>query len=590
MEKSVNHKPEYLMLSQICQIIGGTMHAQDCGIKCAVYAKDKIEEGCLFFALTERLVETYMDIPLAMEKKAAAIVTEKYIDEYPCIVVEDSFEAYMRLAEWYRSRMDIQVVAITGSIGKTTTKEMTSYVLNNAFCVEQNEGNQNYAAAFAQGIINLNNQTDIYLQEKSVTTHMHQSSVACKPTIAVITNIGYSHVERYGRREDIFYEKMKITDGMDKNGVLILNADDDLLCQFNDDMNRSIITYGIENENVDFRAVDIIKDQEGYNFIICHGKKRQPARINCSGKHNVANALAAYIVGLQLGMDVDKILDGLAQYHPTGYRQNFLSIGETIIYADCFNAAPDSVKAALDTLETLDDTNGEKIAVLGNMYGFGTYMEEFHREVGRYINSKKIDRVILYGENMLFAYEEINNPSIKKNHIIWRNDLIELLRSEIVGTKCMVLFKASLGIIAGVIDEVFEIKQKRGFNFARYRMQSVEKRALKEYFSANHIESAALYGLHVRELELVKLLDDCGVKVKYGIDRKAKYLPNQLYPIDIKGPDQDLEIIDMVIVTITNYDKTFIYNIKNKFNSDRVYSFEELYEKAIIAMRERIRS
>lgn len=584
MSNYINGKPQGIMLSEICNILNGTPYGvTDREISKVSHIKRTIEEGSLFFAFQTWRVDTYSNIFNAMEKKVAAIVTEKRIVDYPCIVVQDSHQAFMDLCAWYRERMNIDVIAITGSIGKTSTKEMVACVLENAFCTEKNQENANSSDLAAMNIMNLQDATEKLVQEVAMQD-IHSTSMAIQPTISVITNIGYSHVESFGSRENIFKEKIKILDGMNETGIAVLNIDDDMLAKYALQTPKRVITYAINNMEADVRAENICKYDGGYRFDIVYKGQKCSAKTSCPGKHNILNALAAFVIGELAEMDWADIIEGIACFQPKGYRQNIFVKKGVTVFADCFNAAPDSVKGALDTLESMEVTGqGKRIAVLGDMLELGVYSKELHEEIGNYLNDKNIDMVILYGQKVKYTGNCIVNKKIDVRCAIKRSELIDILKKEALQENSIVLFKGSHGMeLEGVIDELFDTRFSMPFYENKYVHERLkrEKRDVAGYFRQKNYKCAAIYGISVDESDLITMLRNAGVEVKYAIDRKSKYIPRDLYEIPVFSLEDELEAVDMVFVSLRTYDDELLTNIQSTLGAD-VLTYKKLMAEIV---------
>lgn len=555
MERYENGKPKQVLLSEICNIMGVPCELEDRYIKKIAHVTRNIEEGCLFFAFCTWRVDTYSNILKAMEKKAAAIVTEKYIEGYPCIVVGNAYQAFMNLGAWYKQQMDIDVIAVTGSIGKTSTKDMISFVISDRFSIEESYENGNSSDLAAMNIIDLKGTTEILLQEMAIQG-IHDASMTLTPDVAVITNIGWSHVESFGSRQKIFEEKLKITDGMRDGSVLVLNIDDDMLNQCKSVGNLKIVTYAIDNKEADFRAENIKINGEGYCFDICVDgeRKKYPARICCLGKHNVLNAVAAFAVGIQMGMEPTDIIEGIKKFRTTGFRQNIFKKNNITVLADCFNAAPDSIRTAINTLENIEVLNGGKrIAVLGDVWELGEYSEKLHREIGKFINNTKLDLLILIGKEVGWIEKEINSPNICVKRVFNHKQLVSLLKRDALDENNVILFKGSHGMeLARVIDELF------GTDYMDYPFEKAyvagrlerEAKDIGKYFSKKGWKTAAVYGISLSEKELLKVFEKYGVHVKYAIDRKARFLPENIYAVRVVSPEDELEKADVLFDSV----------------------------------------
>ncbi len=228
-------------------------------------------------------------------------------------------------------------------------------------------------------------------------------SKAVRPDIAVITNIGVSHLQNLGTRENILAAKLEILSGLKEGGPLLLNRDNDLLQTVGADTYKNICLYSAENHNADYYAKDIRENTFETTFTICHGEEEIPAKIPCIGRHNVQNAVCAFAVGRMMGLSWEECLQGLLSYVPSGNRQRIFCTGGVTVMADCYNASPDSMHASLTTFASLP-CQGKHVAVLGDMLELGQMEEPGHLGVGRLCAQLHLDELICYGSrSVLYA-------------------------------------------------------------------------------------------------------------------------------------------------------------------------------------------
>lgn len=321
---------------------------------------------------------------------------EKYQDKF-IIIVEDTIKAMQKIAEYKRSLYNIPVIAITGSVGKTSTKDMVASVVNKQFNTLKTEGNYNNHIGVPLTIFRLKNE-DAMVVEMGMN-HLGEISILtkiAKPTVAVITNVGTAHIGILGSRENILKAKLEILEGLDQNGYVVINNDNDLLHKWylENKENYNIITYGIENES-DYMAENIVSKENGSTYIL--KGTNQKVEVPVGGNHFVQNSLCAIAVGSIFKMPLEKMVDGIYEFELTKKRMDITTLENNItVINDYYNANYDSMKAALEYLGKLQEKR--KIAVLGDMLELGDYSQELHEKVGEEVVKNKIDILITVGE------------------------------------------------------------------------------------------------------------------------------------------------------------------------------------------------
>ena len=367
----------------------------------------QVESGYLFVAIPGEKVDGHKFIPDVFAKGAAAVLSEQQLEDPagPYILVESTTKALRDLAEYYRKSLDIKVVGITGSVGKTSTKEMIASVLSEKYRVLKTEGNYNNEIGLPLTIFKIRAEHEVAVLEMGISEfgEMHRLATMANPDICVITNIGLCHLENLKTRDGILKAKTESFAHLKKDGIAILNGDDDKLSTVRQVGDKEPVFYGME-EKMEYRE-DAKKSvyATGVENLGLYGMQarihtpegERDVRIPIPGEHNVYNALAATAVGLSLGLSLDQISSGILKAKTIGGRTNLLNTGSMTVIDDCYNANPVSMKASIDVLATAE---GRKIAVLGDMGELGENEKKLHYEVGEYLAKKEIEVLFCAGE------------------------------------------------------------------------------------------------------------------------------------------------------------------------------------------------
>ena len=376
-------------ISEIADACGGKYTGKDALISGFSTDSGEIFEGTVFVAIKGERRDGADFIPEVIKNGASCAISATVPGgfEDKVILVDDSVKALGRLASQHREkRKDLQVVGITGSVGKTTTKEMVYSVMSEKFNVHKTHGNHNSLVGLPMSILTLDESYNAAVYEMGMSQRGQISNLSkiVKPDIAIITNVGNMHIEFLGSREAIRDAKCEVSDGLKEDGILILNADEPLLA------GKKAIYVGLENPNAEYKAENIREDESGTVFdIVNEGKKLKDVYIPAFGKHNVLNAAMAYAAGVCLGMSDEEIRRGLSNFKGEGMRQNFVEWGDYVFMEDCYNAGPESMKASLGVLEGYCKRRGMRpVAVLGQMRELGDYSDSLHTEVGAYAAGK----------------------------------------------------------------------------------------------------------------------------------------------------------------------------------------------------------
>ena len=447
---------EKLTLSEIAGALGGSFNS-DCEINSVCIDTRKITEGCLFICIKGERFDGHDFAEEAIEKGAAAVMVHKVPQGFDgkYVLVENTSKGLLDLGAYYRSKFTIPVVGLTGSVGKTTTKEFTYLVVSAKYNAIKTLGNLNNEIGLPQMLFHIDSKTEAAVIEMGMNHfgEIHRLTTAAKPTLALITNIGVSHIENLGSREGILKAKLEILDGLEKGSPLIVNGDNDMLKTVCRDDYR-ILRFGIENKDCDFLADNISQGADGAEFDIKYFGKIQHIAIPAIGTHIVYNALAAFAVGYCLDIPPQDCADALADYVPEGMRQKVVHFEGMTFIEDCYNASPDSMKAAISTLSGF---KGRKIAVLSDMLELGDISADAHENVGRLAGEKGVDALYCYGELSKHTAEGAEASGVKEVHHFENKDLLSdaLLKELRAGDT--VVFKASRGMkLEDVIKNIYD--------------------------------------------------------------------------------------------------------------------------------------
>ncbi len=456
-----------LKIEDILNCTNGKLIIGNKNKECQNYSKDTrtIKKGDTYIGIKGEKFDGSTFWKDAFENGAETVIINKInlnneknkIEEYKSqnkniIQVEDTIKAIGEIAskkiKIMKEKNNLKVIGITGSVGKTSTKDIIANVLSKKYKVLKTEGNNNNHIGLPFTILRLQDE-EIAVIEMGMN-HFGEISYLtkiAKPDIAVITNIGTSHIGNLGSRENILRAKLEILEGMDKKRIVI-NNDNDLLNKWylENKGNMEIHTFGIKNES-EFKAKNIRLEENSSEFICENKGEKINIEVPVGGEHFILNALCGLTVGKLLDLNNEEIKNGIKDFKLTAKRMeiNHLKNGVTIIN-DSYNASYESMKASILNLKNMNGLR--KIAVLGDMFELGDFSEELHREVGTEILKNKIDKLFLIGNYAKFIGKEAENEGYKKEDILYFENKEELLKylKQNLQKGDVVLIKASNGM------------------------------------------------------------------------------------------------------------------------------------------------
>ena len=417
-----------------------------------------LQPGQLFIAL-QGVRDGHDYIPAAIAKGAAAVLCSRKVGDYPAILVKDPRTALGDIAREALKRIGAKVVAVTGSVGKSTTKEMIAAVLSGTFRVSKTPANHNNDIGMPMAVLDMPEDTEVAVLEMGMNHFREIAYLSCiaHPDVEVIINVGTAHIEFLGTQQGIRQAKLEILEGMTPQGMLLLNGDDTML-RCLDVTPKQRITYFGASEGCDVRALDVSQKGGVLRFTVEAGRLTFPVEMKLEGEHYVADALAAVTVGLKLGVHPDKIRQQLDAFQNMSGRQEIFEAKGCTIINDCYNAGPESMAAALNVL---GNRPGRHIAVLGDMLELGDCAQAEHYKIGR-IAAEKADMVFAFGPHAGRVLDGTITGGMPENMgraFDSREDLITALRRA-VKPGDVILFKGSHGMHLEKVLEAFLKEEK----------------------------------------------------------------------------------------------------------------------------------
>ncbi len=360
----------------------------------------QVEEGYIFIAIRGERVDGHSFINQVFDKGALAVICEEKPEgiDKPYILVKSSTEALKSMAAYYRRNLDVKLIGITGSVGKTSTKEFIAAVLSEKYNVLKTEGNFNNEIGLPLTILKIREEHEVAVIEMGISHFgdMKPLGEIAEPDICVITNIGYCHLEYLIDRDGVLKEKTDMFNYAKMNAEYVLNGDDDKLATISEVRGKEPVFISLEDTNKPIHVKSISKS--GIEGSICNVAvydNTVELNIPLPGKHMISNALVACAVGELCGVNTEQMKQGIAKLKPVGGRVNIIKSDSYTIIDDCYNANPVSMKASIDVLKYADT---RKVAILGDMFELGADEENLHKGIGEYISSTDIDVLITVGK------------------------------------------------------------------------------------------------------------------------------------------------------------------------------------------------
>nr|WP_319488268.1 UDP-N-acetylmuramoyl-tripeptide--D-alanyl-D-alanine ligase [uncultured Caproiciproducens sp.] len=391
-----------MTVGEIAAACGGKLLCGDPNTMVTAVSTDsrKIESGTLFVPIIGEKTDAHSFIGATFAAGAAAALTQEHDgvnDTHAWIRVQNTEQALQRIAAVYRKRFHIKFIGITGSVGKTTTKEMVALALSGSFNVMKTEGNFNSQIGLPLTMFNITDNHQAAVIEMGMSNFGEMSRLAqiAAPDYAVVTNIGISHIEQLKTQQNILNEKLHIMDCFHKDSVLFLNGDDALLAGLRGKTGIKIIWFGTASW-CDFRAKNIRTTAASTQFTLIAQNESFEVELPVLGLHNVTNAMAGLAVAKTLGVPLDKAIAKLSGYRPLAMRQQIHRVNEVTVIDDSYNASPDAIRSSVDVLCGFH--TGKRVAVLADMLELGDFSRQAHFDVGAYAASAGVDIVITVGE------------------------------------------------------------------------------------------------------------------------------------------------------------------------------------------------
>ena len=420
---------EKLSLREIAAVLG-CPQPPEAEITRVITDSREAGEGALFVALPGERVDGHDYINKALAAGAAAAVAE-HDGDYACpervLRVKSSLRTLLEISALYRSKMPAKVIGITGSVGKTTTKEMTAAVMASSYRTIKTEGNQNNEIGAPKTLMTITPETEVAVVEMGMSApdEIKDLCYAAKPMMGIITNIGVSHIERLGSRENILKAKLELADALPDGATLLLCDDNDLL-QTVDIPRLHVVRYGLHSERAEIKATIVSATPLSTSFMLHAEGQSWCATIPGTGEHLILNALAAFGAGRAMGIPAETAIEALKNYTPSGQRQKVTEHEGVTMVEDCYNASPDSMRAAIRTLGQFP-CNGRRILVAADMLELGSIAEESHREIGTLCAAEGIDLLLTWGALAEHADRAARAAGMESRHFETKEELAHYL-------------------------------------------------------------------------------------------------------------------------------------------------------------------
>ena len=389
-------------ISEILKATGGKLLSGDEKAVVTSVTTDSrtVEEGSLFVAICGENSDGHLYIEKAISQGAACVLTEKEIeknDKGAVVLVENTVRAMGKIAHIVMEKLSVPTVSVIGSVGKTTTRDMTYAVMSKKYNTLTNKGNFNNEIGVPLTVFSANEDISAAVIEMGMDHfgEIDRLSKICVPDAVIMTNIGMSHIEILGSQENIYRAKAEVFQNANPDGVAFLNGDDKILMAHKKELPQKVITVGIENKEADFVASDIVSGTNEVSFVVSGMGHKLMITLPVPGEHNVLNAMLAAAAGIYFGVEDRAIEEALSAFSMTKMRMDIIKTEKLTIINDCYNAAPASVSAALSVLGKYETRT---VAVLGDIKALGEFSRNAHFGLGAEVTKNKIDVLVTIGE------------------------------------------------------------------------------------------------------------------------------------------------------------------------------------------------
>lgn len=474
-------KIKALSPEEIAQAVGGRLVVFGNGaekVTSITYDSRDVTEGSLFCAVKGERTDGHLYIGDVVKKGAACVLVNKeptdIQGDFTAVVTDDTVKALGLLSGYYRSLSKAVVIGVTGSVGKTTTKDFIAAVTSESFVTLKTEGNHNNEIGLPMTLFSLTPECRVAVVEMGMSAKGEISFMTklARPKIGVITNVGTSHIGSLGSRENIRDAKLEIAEGIPEEGVLFINGDDPLLAAEHYEFAFSVERYGVHSRSAAYKAMNIRTGADNTVFDIVYSNTAViNVEIPTLGRHNVYNALVAFAIGTMLGMDERRIRNGLKNFKSTGMRQKIYEMNGITVIEDCYNAAPESMRAAIEVLTSkAKKTGGTPCALLGDMLELGEGTRLMHDQLGQLAAQMKIKKLYCYGAMAETVAEAAIKKGIRAENVyvcsdISRPDIMAGMMNASLESGDVLLVKASRGVAAERV--IGEMKKLQGSSTRR---------------------------------------------------------------------------------------------------------------------------
>ena len=429
-------------VSEIIEITGGRLLCGDAlGVITDITTDSReVKPGSLFAAICGERVDGHNYIDDVFRNGAVCVISEKEIASSGAVIlVDNTVSALGKIARAVMKKLMIPVVGITGSVGKTTTRDMTYSVVSKMFKALKNEGNLNNELGVPLTVFRADESIEAAVIEMGMDNpgEIHRLSRMVKPMVSVITNI-----ERLGSQENIYRAKAEIFGNTRESGVVVLNGDDKILMAHKGEIKQKVITVGIQNKSADIIANDIVSTKDNVSFTAKGMGKELKITLPVPGEHNVVNAMLAMAVGIALSIPSKEIVSALSDFSVTKMRMDIINGGDITIINDCYNAAPDSVRAALAVLSKYEE---RRVAILGDIKALGEYSRKAHYDLGADVVKSGVEVLITVGAHARHIAEGACLCGMDSEFVVSVNEAEELfpLLSDFIKKNDVILVKGS---------------------------------------------------------------------------------------------------------------------------------------------------